>query len=218
MNHPFLIEHYKMLPIVAKLPKKMFVAVSGGVDSVASALVLRDRGIDVTVAHYHHRIDGFSDREFDFTVSFATTYGFPLVVESCTERHSQGSKEQFWRNSRRQFFTKLGGLVATGHTLDDCVEWYLYTCFKGFGYVPPYQSQNTVKPLMMTKKETLVEYCKERNVSWLEDPTNADPSFASRNRIRHDILPNVQLIAPGIYTTVKRLIRERIAREKEEQT
>lgn len=41
------------------------------------------------------------------------------------------------------------------------------------------------RPLLPFTKDQLVEVCRERNVQWFEDPTNADRKLTIRNTIRH---------------------------------
>ena len=83
------------------------------------------------------------------------------------------------------------------------------TSFQGEGHYTNYRNKNVTRAYLTTHKSDLVEYAKEYNLKWFEDPTNADCDFTYRNRIRHNILPEVLLINPGLYSTVKKRIIER---------
>ena len=112
------------------------------------------------------------------------------------------SKEEDWRTARYKFFTSLDELVCTGHTLDDMVEWYLFTSLMGEGRYMEYAHSNVVRPFICTKKSDILEYAIKHNISWLEDPSNKDANFAARNRIRYEILPAALKVNPGLYKTV----------------
>lgn len=50
-----------------------------------------------------------------------------------------------------------------------------------------------VRPLLGSTKQDLITYCQEKKVNWVEDATNADPTFTTRNTVRYlqnnDLLP-----------------------------
>lgn len=191
------------------LPADIYVGFSGGVDSVALVHSILSRGKRPILAFYHHGND-FADVEFEFAQSFSKTYSLQLIVEHC---HTPvvGSKEDFWRRGRQDFFQSLDSTVAVGQHLDDATEWYLFTALRGHGEVYSYQTNNVVKPLILYSKEDITGYATHHNLKWLEDPTNNDSNFASRNRIRHNILPECIKVNPGFRTTIKNLIKEKNA-------
>jgi tRNA(Ile)-lysidine synthase len=46
-------------------------------------------------------------------------------------------------------------------------------------------SFKTIRPLLSFPKDRLAQTCRDFNVSWVEDETNADPTLTARNAIRH---------------------------------
>jgi tRNA(Ile)-lysidine synthase len=67
-----------------------------------------------------------------------------------------------------------------------------------------------VRPLLtMTRAETEA-YCRLNGLAWRNDPSNADPRF-TRARVRHELLPLLERIAPGAERTIAetaRLLRD----------
>jgi tRNA(Ile)-lysidine synthase TilS/MesJ len=59
-----------------------------------------------------------------------------------------------------------------------------------------------------------MDYAARNKLEWLEDLSNQDVNFASRNRIRHEILPLALQINPGLYNMVKKRINEKTPTEK----
>ena len=190
-----------------KLPQRIYVAVSGGVDSVVLLHFLK-RHHDVTVVHYIHDSD-YSETEFEFVADLCSDWKLPLLVEKQKPTYKPGeSRENYWRNGRYGFFHSLDAEVCVGTTLDDAVEWYLFSCLRGQGHYMKYQNKNVVKPLLVLKKRELLDYAAEHKLVWLEDPSNADVNFARRNCIRNRLLPEVVNIEPGIYNIVKQKIKD----------
>lgn len=196
-----------MINIVKKLPKKLYVAFSGGVDSVVMTHLARDKGIDVTLAFFDHG-DEYASVETSFVQQYAKNNNFNLVTERCNEQMT-GSKESFWRVSRYNWFKTLDGLVATGHQLDDAVEWYLMTCLRGEGHYMPYSHSNVVRPLLKTRKTEIVKYAEQNKLSWLEDLSNQDVNFTVRNKVRHQLLPIAEEMSPGLFGIVKNKIHKK---------
>ena len=187
---------------------RVFVACSGGVDSVALALALRQTE-EVTLAFFDHG-NALARHEEAFIDDFARKYNFKVVKGRSDGVIPPGmSKEAFWRAERYAWFKTLPGPVATGHTLDDAVEWYLFTCMHGEGRFMPHRHDNVVRPFLLTEKEKLIAFCERHDVTWFEDPTNQDADFAARNHIRHKILPEVMTINPGIFKVVKNKIAKK---------
>lgn len=185
----------------------VYVACSGGVDSIALAIALAQTE-KVTLAFFHHG-NALADAEEAAVEAAARDYGLPLVKGKSSLTMPKGvSKEEFWRDSRYEWFRSLDGTVATGHTLDDAVEWYLFTCLRGSGHFMPYRHANVVRPFLLSRKRALIEFCVAHGIQWFEDPTNADPAFAKRNLIRHELLPQAERVNPGLFTTVKNRIAE----------
>lgn len=188
------------------LPAKVAVAFSGGVDSVAMALKAKDLKRDVTLAFFHHGND-YADVELEFCRDFAIKNDFKFKVGMLKEEYRTGSREKFWREQRHAWFNeKFDCDVLTGHHLNDAVEWYLLTCFRGQGQFMEYRNKNVVKPFLLHRKEDLVKFVVSHGQYWIEDPTNTNPEFTLRNRIRAEIMPHALVVNPGLVTTVKRRI------------
>ena len=195
------------LNVVKTLPPNLWIAFSGGVDSVVLTHLALSKGITVGLAHYHHGND-LADAEYRFVKQFATDHSLLLSVGWCDSAPT-GSKEKFWRDSRYKFFKSVDCTVATGANLDDAVEWYLMTCLRGRGEFMPYTHANVIRPLLLTKKEKILAYAKHHNLEWFEDPNNSDPEFTQRNKVRHEILPKCLEVNPGLYNMVKKRIFEK---------
>ena len=189
----------------------VYVAVSGGVDSMV-ALHLMSRKHEVTALHYVHAGCQRADEELAFVVAYCRDNGIKLItshqVEPCPPK---GSNEDHWRKGRYAFFNEFADSpVVTGHTLDDAVEWYIFSACHGMGKYMEYANGHVIRPLLLTKKERIISYATRHNVPWVEDSTNADVDFAARNRIRHLIVPEVLKVNPGIHKVVAKRIRQKL--------
>ena len=190
-----------------RLPHTIYVAVSGGVDSVATLHFLK-RKHSVTVLHYVHDSD-YAAEEHEFVRKLCELWQLPLIVGYQAKSPVVGSREQYWRNGRYEFFKQFDAPVIIGTTLDDAVEWYIFTCLRGQGHYMNYQNDNVCKPFLTTRKQDLIDYALANNLEWIEDPSNTDIDFARRNRIRANLIPEICDIEPGIYGIVKKRIIEK---------
>lgn len=195
------------LNVFKTLPPNLWIAFSGGVDSVVLAHLALSKGIMVGLAHYHHGND-LADAEYQFVKQFATDHSLLLSVGWCDSAPT-GSKEKFWRDSRYRFFKSLDCTVATGANLDDAVEWYLMTCLRGRGEFMPYTHANVIRPLLLSRKSEIIKYALDHSLNWYEDASNSDVEFTPRNRVRHEILPQCLQVNPGLYSVVKKKIFDR---------
>ena len=72
---------------------------------------------------------------------------------------------------------------------------------------------NVIRPLITTRKSRIVEYARAHQLEWLEDPSNSDPEFATRNYIRTNLIDPALGVNPGLFNMVARNI-QRLTREK----
>lgn len=186
------------------VPDKLYVACSGGVDSVAAAAILSEWR-DVTLLHFSHT-DHAHDHELETVEKLANQLGVKLLTELQTQTQTEGNREAQWRVARYAWFHSLDLPVATGHTLDDAVEWYLMTCLRGRGEFMPVKNRNVFRPFLVTEKSKLVEYAVKRGLTWWDDPTNHDPEFGLRTQVRNCLVPVAEKCEPGLKNMVKRRI------------
>lgn len=198
-----------MIKLAQPLPKSIAIAVSGGVDSMA-ALHFLSRKHDVTVLHYVHDSE-YANVEFKFVDEYCRSVGISLLVEHQVPNRDRAlSQEEYWRKGRYEFFNRVKMPVVTGATLDDAVEWYVFSAAHGVGKYMEYRHNQVIRPFLLTKKSELIEYAKRNNIPWLEDVSNQDPDYAARNRVRHLIIPELLKVNPGLYTVVKKRVAEKI--------
>lgn len=191
-----------MLQCIRTLPDKIVVAVSGGVDSLAIAHLAIQQNRKVVLLHVNHG-DCVADDELLCVKKFASEHNLMLFQ---TLVDDAGNTEKTWRDARYKHFHSWDLPVVTGHNLDDAVEWYLMTCLRGRGEYMEYSNKNVIRPLILTKKDVIIKYAVDNEIEWFEDPTNLNVEWTSRNRIRHNILPECLKINPGLYSIVKKRI------------
>ena len=195
-----------MIKLQGKLPRKLFLACSGGIDSMAALDFLR-RNHDVHVLHFDHgTTHGKKARKF--VERYCMKHGVP-----CTTGETHGtcppgpSREEWWREQRYAFLDKFRLPVVTCHHLDDCVETWVWSSLNGTGKWVPYQRNHVVRPFRLTRKRDLELWARLNNVEWIEDDSNADTSY-TRNYIRHEMMPHVLKVNPGIYKTIAKKVKE----------
>ena len=198
-----------MIHVQGKIPRTVFVAFSGGVDSVAVVDFLR-RNHTVVLAHINHGNE-ISSAEQAFVEQFADKQQLPLLLkQGKAEKPADESWEEHWRNERYQFLHSINGTVITCHHLDDCVETWLWNMCNGRDQTIAYRNVNVIRPFRTTRKFEFVDWCQRKQLAWYEDPTNANPQFAVRNYIRHMMVPAAMKVNPGIHTTIRnKLIQEK---------
>jgi tRNA(Ile)-lysidine synthase len=190
--------------------ERIGVAVSGGADSVCLLTALSRLapawGWVLRVLHLDHQLrDEESDADRRFVEQLAARLHIPVSVEAADVRglaaSSAGNLEQAAREARREFFRramKVHGLdrVALGHTLSDQAETVLFRFLRGSGIsglagIRPLTRDGFIRPLLEVTRPQVIDYLRENSLEWREDSSNTDLSFA-RNRIRHELLPELE--------------------------
>lgn len=186
-----------MIKLLGSIPRqKIWVACSGGVDSVVAVDFLR-RSHDIGIAFFHHGTKT-SDEAIDFITSHKQFNNLTIAIDYCKkEKPSELSMEEFWRNERYTFLEKLKEPVITAHHLDDAVETYIWRMCNGRSDTIPYKRNNIIRPFLITPKQELLNWAHKNNLIWKEDMSNQDTSY-TRNYIRTNVVPHLLKVNPGL--------------------
>lgn len=213
------------LQVLETLPSKNIVAFSGGVDSVVLTEFLLEHKKELTLAHFIHAESPSAEKEFKFVREYAEKKSLRLIAAYQIDQRTKQSKELYWRNARNRFFKDVvnsdvyetQGIhsVLTGHHLNDAVEWYLMTCLRGEGHFMKYRNEDGIKrPFITQTKKQIYAYAINKGLDWVEDTSNANPEFATRNYIRANVIPGALHVNPGLFTTVKNRILKNYAEDR----
>lgn len=199
---------------------RVIVALSGGSDSMSllhSLIILKDRfNITVEAAHVNHCIRGDSaDRDEMFVRNVCSSLGIKLhclKADIPTMAKAEGlTLEQAGRIARYDFFNSVcgGGVIATAHNLNDRIETFLFnftrgSTLKGLCSIPPVRD-NIIRPLIDCSKNEILDFCNKNSISYVTDETNSDTIYA-RNRIRHNVIPELLIINPSFEKAAQRCI------------
>ncbi len=195
-----------MINIQGDIPKDLVhVACSGGVDSMAIVDFLR-RDRKVRMVFVNHQTEAsrnayFFLREYMDTVKNVDFLSFNIDVN----RPDGISLEEHWRNERYKIFHSFDEPVITCHHLDDCVETWVWSSMHGQGKIIPYRNKNVIRPFRTNTKAELINWVERHNVPWEEDQSNEDLKHV-RNYIRHEMMPHVLHINPGIAKVIKKKV------------
>ena len=204
---------------------KLLLAVSGGVDSVVLCEVCKQAGFDFVIAHCNFKLRGEeSERDELFVRELAKKYNAEIFVKKFdTEKFAEQNKLSIQvaaRELRYEWFTSLTGnkqnaisnkqtndncplpiahWIITAHHANDNLETLLINFFKGTGIngLRGILSKNKkiIRPLLFARKEELLEFAKENNLSFVEDSSNASDKY-TRNYFRNKLIPGIQKVFP----------------------
>ena len=195
-----------MIKIQGKIPREAYIACSGGVDSMAVVDFLK-RNHEVTIVFYNH---GTPDSEVahEFISWYCHKNKIPLMLGVLNkEKPKEQSQEEFWRNERYKFFHSIEAPIITAHHLDDCVETWIWSSMHGEGKIIPYNNKNVIRPFRGTRKRDFQLWTNLKNVDYVEDDSNTDTCY-TRNYIRHEMMPHVLRVNPGIHKVIAKKVKE----------
>ncbi len=195
-----------MIRLQGKLPRDVYVACSGGVDSMAAVDFL-GRNHNVTICFFNHGTDT-SDEAHEFISWYCHKTSTPLMLGVLnTERPKETSPEEFWRTERYKFLHSINAPIVTAHHLDDCVETWVWSSMHGTGKIIPFANKNVTRPFRLNRKRELQLWADLKNVPYVEDDSNTDTCY-TRNYIRHEMMPHVLKVNPGIYKNIAKKVRK----------
>jgi len=186
------------------------VALSGGADSVALLLILKQLGYRIEAVHCNFHLRGEeSDRDEDFVKTLCKQQDIPLhLIHFDTEEYAsvhQVSIEMAARQLRYQYFEQLrqdigAETICVAHHRDDAVETLLMNLMRGAGIhgltgIHP-KNGAVVRPLLGVSRQDIEDYLRQQDQSYVTDSTNLQPDVL-RNKIRLQLLPLFESIYAG---------------------
>jgi len=219
----------RLAPFEAKA--HLAVAVSGGADSLALALLLKDwaptQGFQVTALVVDHGLRAGSAAEARDTVKVLSDEGLRARLLRSRGAKPRANIQAAARAARYRLLTdwcaRRGVLhLALGHHRDDQAETLLLRLGRGSGLdglaamapVVELRDIRLLRPLLEVPREALEATLRARGATWIEDPSNRDRAHG-RVRIRQlrDALAHEGLTAARLAATAAHLARARAAIE-----
>lgn len=189
---------------------RYIVALSGGADSVALLLILKQLGVSVSAAHCNFHLRGEeSERDELFCVSLCERLGITLHrIHFDTQFYALQHKvsiEMAARDLRYRYFAQLAkdieaDGICVAHHRDDNVETVILNLLRGSGVdglagIAP-KNGNILRPLLCISRQDILDYLQLQGQDYVTDSTNLEDD-ALRNRIRHHVIPLLESINPA---------------------
>lgn len=212
MTDPFLASLREEYP-----PRlKYLIGVSGGRDSVALLHLLHDAGFKkLVVCHLNHALRGrASGQDAAFVKRLAKRLGYScenrrIDVQALANK-SKLSIEVAAREARHQFFAEVAKTqrcrrLFLGHHADDQVETVLINLFRGSGlrgiagmrakadHTIDGVELHFLRPLLEVWRSDIDDFLESNRYAYRDDESN-EMDFALRNRIRHQLLPDLKQV------------------------
>jgi tRNA(Ile)-lysidine synthase len=199
------------LNLAADPASRLGVAYSGGADSTALLHTMAARLPGrIEAIHIHHGLQAAADQFVDHCTAQCAQLQVPLTVAYVDAEAATGeSPEDAARKARYAALAqtaKQQGLkhIALAQHADDQVETLLLALTRGAGLpglaAMPAQIERFGivfhRPLLAVASAEIRQWLGNKNIRFIEDPTNADESL-TRNRIRRQLLPAFEANFPG---------------------
>ena len=187
------------------------VALSGGADSVALLLCLKELGYRVEAVHCNFHLRGEESlRDEQFCEDLCQRENIPLhKVHFDTQAYADLHKvsiEMAARELRYRYFFQLKEAlgadgVCVGHHKEDSVETILINLVRGTGLsglmgIRP-RNHDVIRPLLCVTRQEIEDYLRQQAVSFVTDSTNLIDDVV-RNKIRLNVLPQLSEINPSV--------------------
>ena len=197
--------------------KTCWLAYSGGVDSQVLLHLLsclkKSQGIDVRAVYIDHGLQSESKDWRQHCADSCLSLCIPFQSISVNAQPLQGeSPEATARHARYKALENLiedNDCLLTAQHQDDQAETFLLQLFRGaeaagLASMPFYSAFSKgwhARPLLNASQQQLLDYAKQNDLHWVEDPSNRDCKF-DRNLIRHTFIPKLKERWPSIDKTL----------------
>ena len=196
--------------------ESVLVALSGGPDSMTLLKVLADLSaeyrLELVAMHIDHGLRSESAAEAELVRAWCADFGIPCEIRRIdvhAQRQLTGESIQEAARTLRysvlheavESFADVQGprtwRIAVGHTADDQAETVLYRLLRGtgpsglVGMAP--RRDLIVRPLIGVWREEVLAFCRELNLPYITDASNASVKYV-RNRIRHELIPQIESV------------------------
>ena len=202
--------------IHALSPDKLYlIALSGGADSIALALMMKEQHLNVLALHCNFHLRGEeSDRDEQFVRDFCHKHAIPLEVchfdTLASASQHKTSIEMEARDLRYRWFAQRAQAldaeaICVAHHKDDQAETLVLnlirgTGLKGLAAMHPDRIVNglrIIRPLLDITKKEILQYLARMGQDFVTDSSNLERD-ALRNRIRLDLMPMLRQLNPNI--------------------
>lgn len=200
--------------ILGDIPWRVGVACSGGVDSMAAIDFLIKGRRQVILINFDHGTE-YGGRAKRMLKEYCLEKNLVGVFPKQFEAPPSGvSEEAYWHKLRYQSYRHIAqtmklDAIVTCHHLDDQVETWIMTTATGNPRLIAHRNEYTkvIRPFLLTRKSALESWCERKGVPYLEDPSNADTKY-TRNLVRHEVVPVMLKLNPGLHKVIARKVRE----------
>lgn len=191
------------------------IALSGGADSIALALMMKEQRLNVLALHCNFHLRGEeSDRDEQFVRDFCHKHAIPLEVchfdTLASASQHKTSIEMEARDLRYRWFAQRAQAldaeaICVAHHKDDQAETLVLnlirgTGLKGLAAMHPDRIVNglrIIRPLLDITKKEILQYLARMGQDFVTDSSNLERE-ALRNRIRLDLMPMLRQLNPNI--------------------
>jgi tRNA(Ile)-lysidine synthase len=194
--------------------ENLLLAISGGVDSVVLAHLLKNAGFNFSLAHCNFGLRGKdSDADENLCKNLAkeldvAVYTKAFDIPKYCQQHKTNTQLAA-RKLRYDWFHELVkehafDYILTAHHANDVIETIFINLLRGTGIQGlkgiPGKKGKIVRPLLDFKKEDIDAYAKSNKIVYRLDKSNLEDKY-ERNFIRLNIIPALKKINPKLEET-----------------
>lgn len=208
------IETHKLL----RPDGRYIVGLSGGADSVALLLILKELGYCVEAAHCNFHLRGKeSQRDEEYCINLCKEQDIKLhLIHFQTAEYAELHKvsmEMAARTLRYNYFETLrqdigADAVCVAHHRDDSVETVLLNLVRGTGLrglmgIRP-RNKHIIRPLLACSKADIEAYLAAKGQAFVTDSSNL-VADVKRNKLRLEVVPTLKEINPSFDETIMKM-------------